>query len=94
MEEFMKDNVEATRTVIKAAKEAKVKRFVHCSTEAVLIGGPTLVNADETWPYPQKPLGHYSITKGLAEKVVLEENNPKEGFEAVIVRPRMVSIVR
>jgi len=62
--------VTGTINLLNAAKEAKVKRFVYCSTEAVLIGGPTLSNVDETWPYPTKPLGPYSITKGQAEKEV------------------------
>ena len=40
--------------MLRAARAAGVKRFVHCSTEAVLVGGSKpIVNADETWPVPR-----------------------------------------
>ena len=69
-EDFFKVNVEGTEHVLAAAKAAGVPRLVHVSTEAVLvgIGSPALRNADETWPYPKKPLGLYPLTKGLAER--------------------------
>lgn len=73
-------NVEGTRAVIQAAGEARV---IHVSTESLLIGGPTLDHADETWPYPERPLGLYAITKGAAERIAVEGG-------AVVVRPRFV----
>ena len=41
--------------------------LVHVSTESVLIGErmPPLLDADETWPRPRKPIGLYPLTKGL-----------------------------
>lgn len=43
-----------SQNVLRAARGAGVKRFVHCSTEAVLVGGKKpIVNADETWPVPK-----------------------------------------
>src|SRR5689334_7537644 len=48
--DFLRINVEGTQHVLDAARVAGVRRVVHVSTEAVLIGGPRIVRADETWP--------------------------------------------
>eukprot|EP01124_Arcella_intermedia_P016767 TRINITY_DN2337_c0_g1_i1.p1 TRINITY_DN2337_c0_g1~~TRINITY_DN2337_c0_g1_i1.p1 ORF type:complete len:278 (+),score=62.58 TRINITY_DN2337_c0_g1_i1:170-1003(+) len=88
--DFEKINVEGTKCTLKAAKSVEVKTFVHCSTEAVLLGGPPLVNADETWPYPPSPSGPYALSKGLAEREVVSANDPEGDFRTVIVRPRLV----
>ncbi len=86
--DFDRINVEGTQRVLDAARAEGVRRFVHVSTEAVLVGGPTLVNADETWPYPARPAGEYPRTQGLAEQRVLAAN--RDGLETVIVRPRLI----
>ncbi len=86
--EAMRTNVDATKRLLELAAAAGVKRFVHVSTEAVLIGGKTMVNAGESWPRPRKPLGIYSRTKALAEMAVLDAN--REGFATIAVRPRFV----
>eukprot|EP01112_Ceratiomyxa_fruticulosa_P016051 TRINITY_DN4815_c0_g1_i1.p1 TRINITY_DN4815_c0_g1~~TRINITY_DN4815_c0_g1_i1.p1 ORF type:complete len:327 (-),score=52.48 TRINITY_DN4815_c0_g1_i1:145-1125(-) len=81
--------VVGTKNVINASKQAKIPRFVHVSTEAVLADGNPIINADETVPKPLKPVGEYSRTKGIAENIVLEANVPGE-FDCVIVRPRFI----
>ena len=48
-DDFQKETVDGTANIVKAAKQQNVQKLVHVSTEAVLIGGPTLKNADETW---------------------------------------------
>ncbi len=48
-DDFQRETVEGTENIVKAAKQQQIKKLVHVSTEAVLIGGPTLKNADETW---------------------------------------------
>eukprot|EP01124_Arcella_intermedia_P016768 TRINITY_DN2337_c0_g2_i1.p1 TRINITY_DN2337_c0_g2~~TRINITY_DN2337_c0_g2_i1.p1 ORF type:complete len:283 (+),score=67.34 TRINITY_DN2337_c0_g2_i1:54-902(+) len=87
-DEYEKINVEGTKVTLKAAKAAGVKTFVHCSTESVLLGGPPLVNADETWPYPPNPSGPYALSKGFAERAVVGANEPH--FKTVVVRPRLI----
>jgi nucleoside-diphosphate-sugar epimerase len=74
--------------MITAAREAGVKRFVHVGTEAVLADGKPIVRADETVPFPAKPAGPYPISKGLAERVVLEANSVE--LETVVIRPRFI----
>src|SRR5262245_36578155 len=65
-EEFLHVNVQGTENVLRAAREAGVPRVVHVSTEAVLVGGPPIVRADETRPLPAHPIGLYPRTKGMA----------------------------
>ena len=74
---FHRGNVEGTEHVLAAARSANVPRFVHVSTEAVLVGGPPIHKADETWPRAQNPIGQYPLTKGLAEDRVLAANSPQ-----------------
>ncbi len=80
--------VEGTRNVMGAAVAAGVERVVHVSTEAVLVGGDPIVGADETWPYPEHPVGLYPVTKGAAEREV--HAAVENGLHAVIVRPRAI----
>ena len=77
-----------TRNVCEAAAAAGVGRLVHVSTEAVLAGGRPIVQADETWPLPERPLGLYPWSKGRAEGVVREA--VAAGLDAVIARPRFI----
>lgn len=81
-------NVGGTERVIAAARAAGVARLVHVSTEAVLVGGPRIVRADETWPRPAQPIGVYPLTKGMAEERVIAANSPQ--LTTVIARPRFI----
>ncbi|WP_313434034.1 NAD-dependent epimerase/dehydratase family protein [Novosphingobium sp.] len=81
-------NVEGTRAMFGAARQAGVRRAVHVSTESVLLDGRALVNVDENRAMPARFPGAYSRTKAEAERVVQALNG--DGFEVVIVRPRFV----
>ena len=86
--DFERDNVEGTRNVLHACAEAGVRRFVHVGTEAAVLVGQPLVNADETAPLqPGSPV-LYSSSKARAEQLVLGAN--RDGFETVSIRPRWV----
>ena len=87
-EDFERGNVEGTRNVLHACREAGVRRFVHVGTEAALLAGKPLVQADETAPLrPDSPV-LYCSTKARAEQAVLDANS--DSFETVVVRPRLV----
>jgi len=86
--DFERGNVEGTRNALEGCRRARVRRFVHCSTEAVLLAGDPLVNVDETAPRRPDSKAHYPATKARAEEVVLAANG--EGFETVVLRPRLV----
>ena len=81
-------NVEGTRRVFEAAREAGIGRAILISTESVLLDGTSLVDADETRPYPRRPAGSYSRTKGEAERLALALATP--GFAVISIRPRFV----
>jgi len=81
-------NLEGTQNVYDAARAAGIERAVHISTEAVLLDGKPLENADETWPIPAKPAGGYSRSKAGAERIALHANG--DGLEVIVMRPRFV----
>jgi nucleoside-diphosphate-sugar epimerase len=87
-EEFERGNVDGTRNALRACAEAGVRRFVHVSTEAVLLAGDPLVEVDETAPLRPDSPALYSSTKARAEQAVLAASG--ERFETVVVRPRFV----
>jgi nucleoside-diphosphate-sugar epimerase len=81
-------NLDGTRNVLAAARQAKLSRVVYVSTESVLLDGWPLVNANEHHPVPRRPVGTYSRTKAAAERLALLQNT--DSFAVVAVRPRMV----
>ncbi len=78
-------NVEGTRSVLNAAKETGVPRFVLVSAAAVLSTGGPMVGLDETTPFPKNTYGPYAATKALAEQLVLAATTKE--FAAMAVRP-------
>ena len=88
LDEFMRTTVTGTENALAAARAAKVPRFVHVSTEAVLADGRPLIGVDETRPRTTRPIGPYPLTKGLAEERAVAASG--DGFAVVVVRPRLV----
>jgi nucleoside-diphosphate-sugar epimerase len=86
--EFERINVGGTRNAVEAARAAGVPRFVHVGTEAGLLAGQPLVNVNEDAPLRPDSKAAYSATKAMAEQVVRDSNS--DGFETVVVRPRLV----
>jgi nucleoside-diphosphate-sugar epimerase len=86
--EFQRVNVLGTRSVVRAARAAGVRRLVHVGTEAALLAGGPLVAADETLPLRPDSPALYSRTKAGAEIEAL--TGAGGGLEAVVVRPRFV----
>jgi len=87
-DDFMRINVEGTKNVLLACREAGVRRIVHVGTEAALLVGQPLVNADESVPLRPESKALYSATKAMAEQAVRDANG--NGLETVVVRPRLV----
>lgn len=87
---FRSVNVEGTARLLAAAREAGVRQFIHISTESVLFAGDHLKLIDESTPYPNSTPFHYSSTKGEAERLVLDANDPHAGFETVVLRPVLI----
>lgn len=86
--DFERGNVTGTRNALEACRSAGVPRFVHCGTEAAILAGQAVVNADETAPLRPDSAAPYAATKAEAERIVREAAEP--GFETVVLRPRFV----
>jgi nucleoside-diphosphate-sugar epimerase len=80
--------VYGTIAALAAAATAGVTRFVHCSSEAVLLDGEPLVNADETAPLRPNSPAAYAATKARAEQIVVAANS--DTMTTVAIRPKLV----
>jgi len=87
--EFQTATVDGTANALAACRSGGVKRFVHVGTEAALVDGNALVNADETWPLKPESRAYYPRSKARAEQAVVAANGTG-GMETVVVRPRFV----
>lgn len=83
-------NVTGTERLLKAAEEAGVRRFVHVGTEAALFHGRHMRNIDETYPLAPSSPFPYAATKARAEAAVVAADDSANGFETIVVRPRLV----
>jgi len=81
-------SVGGTRAAVEAARAAGTARFVHCGSEAALLAGEPLVEADETAPLRPDSEAAYCAVKAVSERIVLDANAP--GFGTVSIRPRFV----
>jgi len=82
-------NVHGNQNVIDTCIKLGIPRLVYTSTMDVVCGDDKkpLVYIDETTPYPEKmPRDHYSRSKILGEKSVIEANNVK-GLQTTSLRP-------
>jgi dihydroflavonol-4-reductase len=79
-------NVDGTRNVIRAARQAGVKRLVYTSSIHALERPPLGVVIDESLRFdPHNPAGEYDRTK--AEATLEVQQAVREGMDAVIVCP-------
>lgn len=88
IEAWKRFNIEGTAAVLKAAKDAGAKRFIHISTESVLWRGQHLRDVDETYPLALNSPYPYAWTKARAELLVHEAATPD--FTTIILRPRFI----
>jgi len=88
-EKFWAVNVNGTENVIRACKEAGVKRLVAVSSTSAVFDGKSHHNfIDETAPYPTKFLSPYSSSKSVSERLVLAANCSE--LETTVVRPHLI----
>ena len=84
--EMYRSNVEGTRGLIDAARQAGVKRIVYCSSVATMgFRSDGSVVDEETAVTLEEMIGHYKRSKFVAEQVALEAG--KKGDDVVIVNP-------
>lgn len=87
-EGFFRDNVLATRALVRAAQAAGVTRFVHTSTPSVVYNGRDFAGADERLPLTTECPCAYPLTKAIAEREVLGAN--KLTFRVCALRPHLI----
>ncbi|MDM7892899.1 NAD-dependent epimerase/dehydratase family protein [Curtobacterium caseinilyticum] len=86
--DFVRVNVDGTRTLLDAARAAGVQRFVFVSSPSVAHTGSSLAGSGAGPAEPTAARGHYARTKAAAELLALAADGP--GFAVVAVRPHLV----
>ncbi|MBL8550194.1 MAG: NAD-dependent epimerase/dehydratase family protein [Hyphomonadaceae bacterium] len=81
---WYKGNVLGTRNVLAASTNAR--RFIHIGTEAAIVHGQHIVDADETYPLAPNSPFPYCATKAQAEQFVRDAR----GIETIVLRPRFI----
>lgn len=81
-------NADGTRHVLDGCRRAGVGRLVHCSSPSVTFDGGHQSGVDESAPYPDRWLSHYSHSKAIAERMVLEGNSPD--LRTCALRPHLI----
>jgi hypothetical protein len=85
---YEKVNVQGTKNLALACKQAGIRKMIFISTEAVILDGEHLRNADEKQPYPTLHF-HYGKSKQAAERWLLQ-SEAVHGMRVMVLRPRMV----
>ena len=88
MSEYVEINVEGTRTLLDAAREAGADRFVYVSSPSVAHGGSSIVNGQAEPADPNTTRGPYATSKAMAELAALEASS--ETMPVVAIRPHLV----
>jgi len=85
-EQMYRANVEGTRSIIRAAEDARVKRVVYTSSVATMGFSGNGQSANEDSPVSLADMiGHYKRSKYQAEQVALEA--ARKGANIVVVNP-------
>lgn len=87
-EDFVSINVEGTSTVLAAAREAGVKRFVYVSSPSVAHGGESIVGEGAAPADPDTTRGNYATSKAMAEQIALAASS--DDMSVVAIRPHLV----
>jgi len=86
VKELYRSNVDGTRSILQAAREAGVRRVVYTSSVATMGFRPEPDLADEDSPVSLADMiGHYKRSKFMAEQVAVEAE--KNGGDVVVVCP-------
>jgi nucleoside-diphosphate-sugar epimerase len=86
--DFQQVNVEGTRAVIAACRDAGVARLINTSSPSVVYNGTDLRDVDESAPLCTQAPSPYPTTKAAAEKLVSEANDSR--LTTVSLRPHLV----
>lgn len=88
LEQYQHVNVEGTRTVLSAAQEAGVARWIHISSPSVAHAGHSIIGAGAEPADPQAARGHYAATKATGELLALAADS--SAFRVLVLRPHLM----
>lgn len=86
--EFDAINIEGTRLLLAAAKEAGVTRWVHISSPSVAHAGSALMGDGASEASPARARGDYARTKAAGELLALEADS--SDFRVLALRPHLM----
>ena len=86
--EYFLTNVTGTENIIQACKIRNIKYLIYTSSASVVFDGTDIKGMDESISYPRRPISHYTATKAMAEKLILEANS--ETLRTLALRPHLV----
>ncbi len=87
-EEVMGVNVGGTKNVIEACNQSGVGRLILTSSLDSVYTGTSLIDIDESQPYPAKSATSYCKSKTLAEKAIISANDEK--LMTCVLRPASI----
>lgn len=83
-----KVNLGGTQTVLNAARDLGIGRFIQISSGSVVYEGRDIENGDESLPYASVSQAPYADSKIAAERWALEQNS--EAIRTCALRPHVV----
>ena len=86
--DYFATNVTGTENVITACRQEGVRKLVYTSTPSVVFGGNDLEGVDESIPYASRYETAYPETKAMAERNVLQSNDPE--LATIALRPHLI----
>lgn len=82
-------NLGGSRSVLRAAWSARVKKLVYVSTASAVYEGKDIENGDESLPYATKSQAPYADSKITAEREILAANGQR-GVLTCAIRPHVI----
>jgi sterol-4alpha-carboxylate 3-dehydrogenase (decarboxylating) len=82
-------NLGGSRSVLRAAWAARVKKLVYVSTASAVYEGKDIENGDERMPYATKSQAPYADSKITAEREILAANGQR-GVATCAIRPHVI----
>jgi nucleoside-diphosphate-sugar epimerase len=86
--DYYRTNVTGTSNIIHACKMNNIKYLIYTSSASVVFDGSNIEGADESLPYPTRPVSYYTASKALAEQLVLQADSPN--LRTLALRPHLV----
>jgi len=86
--DFLRVNVDGTRSVVAACRAAGVARLVHVSSPSVAHAGEALIGAGAGLADPDSARSTYSRSKAMAERIALGADGPE--LAVLCLRPHLI----